>query len=68
VVARSLAGKEVAHTRSDAKGGHFQLTVPAGQYRVTAETGGRPRCPSVRVTVRSGQFAKADIACDTGIR
>ena len=68
VVARTDAGKEVARSDSEPDRGHYRLVLPAGSYRVTAETGGRPRCPEVSVTVRSGRFTTADIVCDTGIR
>lgn len=68
VVARTGAGKEVAHTRSDPNDGHYQLLLSPGTYRVSAGTTALPRCPEVTVTVRSGRFATADFACDTGIR
>lgn len=66
VVARTDDGKEVARAESD--GGHYRLVLLPGTYRVTAETGDRPRCPPVDVTVGPGRFTTADIVCDTGIR
>jgi hypothetical protein len=68
VVARTVAGKQVAHTRSDPNDGHYRLSLSPGTYRVSAGTGALPHCPELTVTVSSGRFARADFACDTGIR
>jgi hypothetical protein len=66
--ARDAAGTDVGSTRSDSSG-RYALALPAGSYSLLVVTGsGGPRCPDTPVTVASGRAARADIACDTGIR
>jgi hypothetical protein len=68
VVARTLGGRRIASGRSAPRDGRFRIVLSPGRYVVTAETDGHPRCPAVTVTVPFGHFAKADVACDSGIR
>jgi len=58
----------VASTDAGAEG-RFTLTLAPGRYMLTASSGTVfPSCPSLTVEVPAGGEARADIACDTGIR
>jgi hypothetical protein len=68
VAARDAAGPTIKSTKT-ARDGRFTLTLPKGTYSLVAITGkALPRCPKVRVTVRSSHRIKKTISCDTGIR
>jgi hypothetical protein len=58
----------IATTKSDAQG-NFEVSLPPGEYVVSA-AGGKmlPRCSPVTVTVSAGEYFSAKINCDTGIR
>ena len=58
----------VASTQADAEG-RFSLTLTSGRYVLTAGSGAVfPSCPPLTVDVPASGAARADIACDTGIR
>lgn len=62
------AGAVLGSTRTSATG-HYQLTVPAGRYRVQVMTPVKiTRCPSPEVVVVAKQTSVADIECDSGMR
>jgi hypothetical protein len=68
VQARSARTGLVASARSSADG-HFSVRLRPGNYVLTVLTAASfPRCPRVRVSVRSGAAVRASITCDTGIR
>ncbi|MDH4075884.1 MAG: carboxypeptidase-like regulatory domain-containing protein [Acidimicrobiia bacterium] len=49
--------------------GRFALTLAPGRYVLTASSGAVfPSCPPLTVDVPTSGTARADIACDTGIR
>lgn len=55
-----------ARTTTD---GHFSIRLRPGDYVLTVvTTAGFPKCPQVRVSVRSSVAVRANITCDTGIR
>ena len=67
VSARRAAAAVLTATIS--KGGNYRITVPAGTYTLTVQTGSLlPRCPPAQVVVSAGVSEEADISCDTGIR
>ena len=50
-------------------GGRFSVRLRPGDYVLAVVTTAVfPRCPRVRVSVRSAAAVRADITCDTGIR
>ena len=58
----------LATAKSNAQG-IFEVSLPAGDYVVSAEGGQMlPRCSPVSVTVSPNTYASATIECDTGIR
>lgn len=59
------AGKVVASGRTDADGA-FRISVPPGEYVVTADAG--MSCELMDARVSQGAYAQVDIPCDTGIR
>ena len=67
VSARGAGGS--THSAAVNATGHFQMTLPAGVYILSVQTGALlPRCSSITVTVEPAATAKANISCDTGIR
>ena len=58
-----------ARTRTD---GSFRIRLRPGRYSVTARPvagGPLPRCPSgIHATVRTGNYTRVAITCDSGIR
>lgn len=65
----NLQGTTVATVRS-ATDGKFQVTLPAGRYRVERGSGlggGTKNIPA-KVTIRAGQQTRLNILIDTGIR
>lgn len=66
--AKDSSGRTVASTDSDSSG-RFAFTLAPGSYTLETSTGAvYPRCPPTSVTVTAGAPARADIACDSGIR
>jgi hypothetical protein len=64
----SSGGSSVASTHSDSNG-RYAISLSPGQYSLVVDTGSSfPRCPTTPVTVQARRAARADIACDTGIR
>ena len=56
-------------TARTSTGGRFSVRLSPGEYVLTVVTTAIfPRCPHVRVSVRSGTAVRASIACDSGIR
>lgn len=62
-------GAVVAAVRSGTDG-NFQVTLPAGQYRVERGSGlgGRTKNLPAKVTIHAGRQTRLDILIDTGIR
>jgi hypothetical protein len=60
-----VAGEEVARTTTAADG-TFEVTVPPGEYVVTAEAG--MSCELMDARVAQGRYVEVDVPCDTGIR
>ena len=62
-------GAPVATVRTGADG-HFQVTLPAGQYRVEGGSGlgGPTKNLPAKVTIHAGRQTRLDILIDTGIR
>jgi hypothetical protein len=57
-----------ATTQSNAQG-VFKISLPPGQYTVTAGSGSMlPRCNPVDATVGPSGYAQVAVSCDTGIR
>jgi hypothetical protein len=68
VQARSARTGLISTARANADG-HFSVRLRPGDYVLTVLTTAIfPRCPPVRVSVRSGAAVRASITCDTGIR
>lgn len=68
VQARSARTGPVSRARTSADG-HFSVRLRPGNYVLTVLTTAIfPRCPRVRVSVRSAAAVRASITCDTGIR
>jgi hypothetical protein len=68
VLAKTLAGAEVASTASDAEG-RFEIELAAGEYELIAEPGGFLPAPiSLYVTVVQGQVLEVELMLDSGIR
>jgi hypothetical protein len=70
----SIAIYEAGHTnvtkiiQSDSSG-IFSTELDPGNYTLEAKGGNTlPRCGNVSATVKSGQYTKVEISCDTGIR
>lgn len=56
------------NTKSDANG-HFEASMPPGEYTVAADGGNTlPRCSPVSLVVEPNLYASTTIYCDTGIR
>jgi hypothetical protein len=70
-VTRSADGKVVARVLTGANG-RFRIALRPGRYRVSASAANGaplPRCPAARtVKVARSGYARASIACDSGIR
>lgn len=66
---RKAGSTEVFKTvTSDAKG-EFSAELAAGKYTLQTPGGNIfPRCSEITFEVKNGQYTKADISCDTGIR
>jgi hypothetical protein len=63
------AGAGLPSTVRTSTGGQFFIRLRPGEYVLAVVTTTIfPRCPQVRVWVRSGKTVRADITCDTGIR
>jgi hypothetical protein len=54
-------------TKSDA-GGTFEVSLPPGEYTLSAGAGKLPGCNHPRITVEPNTMVPATISCDTGIR
>jgi hypothetical protein len=69
IVARTLAGAEVARTRSNAEG-RFNLSLPPGEYVVATLTGGGilPHPAEAQIRVSPGRVVYLELTLDTGIR
>ena len=68
VVAKTLAGAEVARTESNADG-RFEMQLPPGEYELIAETEGFLPAPiSLYVTVVEGHVKQVVLLLDSGIR
>ena len=66
--ARSTSTGLISTARSSTNG-HFSTRLSPGNDVLTVLTTAIfPRCPPVRVSVRSGAAVRASITCDTGIR
>lgn len=59
------AGPVVARGTTDDEG-RFRVSVPPGEYVVTADAG--MSCELMDVRVANGTFSRVDVPCDTGIR
>lgn len=59
------AGEVVARGTTD-DAGRFRITVPPGEYVVTADAG--MSCELMDAQVAADSFAEVDIPCDTGVR
>ena len=58
-----------ARTATISKDGTYGVTVPAGTYTLSVQTGSLlVRCPPVKVVVSAGATVQANMFCDTGIR
>jgi hypothetical protein len=59
----------VAFTTSDSRG-NFSVSLPPGEYMITAGSNGvpYPRCSEATVTVDKGAYSTIAVSCDTGIR
>ena len=66
VVIYRRSGQQVAtgDTRED---GWFQIALPSGDYVVEARANG-VLCAPVDVTVRSHDYVRLEVRCDTGVR
>lgn len=60
-----VAGAEVARTTTD-DSGRFRVDVLPGEYVVTADAG--MSCELMDARVSAEEYARVDVACDTGIR
>ncbi len=58
-------GRVVARTTTDADG-VYSVTVPPGNYIVTADAG--MSCELMDARVEAGEYSTVEIPCDTGIR
>jgi hypothetical protein len=58
-------GRVVARTATNAEG-VYRVTVPPGNYVVTADAG--MSCELMDVRVEAGDYSTVEIPCDTGIR
>jgi hypothetical protein len=69
IVARTLAGTEVARTTSNAEG-RFNLPLAPGDYVLVTITGGGilPHPAEVRASVPAGRVVYVELMLDTGIR
>ncbi len=68
-VSHSSSPTKVFATAESASDGTFKLSLPPGDYIVSA--GGNkslPRCSNVSATVESSGYIEVQISCDTGIR
>jgi hypothetical protein len=61
-------GKVVQQFSSDSNG-TFHVALAPGDYEIQSAQSGHPTCSSQgTIHVTAGQFTKADVSCDTGIR
>jgi hypothetical protein len=68
VVAKTLAGIELARTESDAAG-RFDMQLPPGEYEIIAAPDGFLPAPiSLYVTVLPDQVLEVVLMLDSGIR
>jgi hypothetical protein len=68
VVAKTLAGIELARTESDAAG-RFDMQLPPGEYELIAAPDGFLPAPiSLYVTVPANQVIEVVLMLDSGIR
>lgn len=64
----AMDGSQVAAGRSSASG-RFQLTAPAGRYRLQVMVPVKPvRCPVTDVVVTEARSTLVDMECDSGMR
>jgi hypothetical protein len=69
-VSVSRVGSSAVFATAESSGqGKFELSLPPGDYTVSAKGGSvMPTCQPVTVTVGPKNYATANISCDTGIR
>jgi Leucine-rich repeat (LRR) protein len=66
--ARNVGGATFSTIETD-KNGVFKITLPPGDYTLSAANGKIfPRCTAVNMVVKAGQVSEINLNCDTGIR
>ncbi|MES2409430.1 MAG: hypothetical protein V4509_03990 [Patescibacteria group bacterium] len=68
-ISYSSSPTKVFATAQSGSDGTFKLSLPPGEYVVSAGSGNSlPRCSNISTTVESNGYSEVQIICDTGIR